>query len=164
MGFLTSLAIGIGAIIIVGWLSKATKAGLGLGELAGGIRGIIEQPLMGFGTGISAALSPRIAPELAPVFAPEWAPVGFEWFGDVSRWLFPSLRTEDRNNGNGGIIPPSNGGGAGARNGVLPGGIPISRTEDRKVTQFTAGKKALAEATAPRTEDRYTSGLKVYKA
>lgn len=162
MGFLTSLAIGVGAIILVGWLSKVTKAGAGLGELAGGVRSIVEQPLTGLGAGISAALSPRIAPELAPVFAPEWAPVGFEWFGDIQKWLFPSLRDEDRGTQNGGIVPPpSNGGGAGARPGLTP-----LRTEDRTtVSPFTAGKKALAEATASRTEDRYVAtGLRLYKA
>ena len=152
---LVSLAIGVGAIIIVGWLSKATRAGLGLGELAGGIRGIIEQPLMGFGKGISAALSPRIAPELAPVFAPEWAPVGFEWFEEMKKWFFPSLRNEDRANNK--KPPPTNG--AGARNGVTPGGIPITRKEDREA-QFTIGKRALAIAIAARTEDRNKAGYR----
>ena len=158
---LVSLAIGVGAIIVVGWLSKYTKAGLGLGELAGGIRGIIEQPLTGFGAGISAALSPRIAPEFAPRLAPElvWPEVWpFAPWGQFQ----PQADVETGN----GAPPPANGG-AGARNGIWPAGYGNgARQEDRVMqpAQFTRGKQILAREKAARQEDRaaYIASIEGY--
>jgi len=97
---LKSAAVGIGAIIAVGYLAIKTQAGKGLSELATGIVQSISSPFVAVGgglkvmsEGISAMLSPRIAPTIAPTFT--WK--GWDPFGK---------REEDRNNGNSGAEAP----------------------------------------------------------
>jgi len=108
---LKGLAIGVGAVILAGYIAQRTKAAEGLKGMAAGITQAIGAPFTGLGQGLSAlaggisdVFSPTIAPTIAPVF--DWS--GWLPFGNGNG------RPEDRNNGNG-AGKGFGGNGAGAR-------------------------------------------------
>lgn len=106
MPSLKGLAMGLGAVIVVGYLALRTGAARGIRELATGVTEAVASPFAGLGTGLTtlaAGVSDIFSPTIAPTIAPK-----FDW----SKWL-----PFGPGNGNGNGIP-TNGGGA--------------RTEDRK--------------------------------
>jgi len=143
MPSLKGLAVGVGAVIAVGYLALRTKAGTGLSSLATGIVQTISAPLVGvggglkiLGEGVSAFLSPTIAPTIAPKF---------DWSG----WNpFPSTTSNGTTNGNGTdpTTPMSQ--------------ISKTRTEDRPAGVRPPGypkTTPILPATLKRSEDRTVS-------
>lgn len=130
MPSMKGLAVGVGAVLIVGYLALKTGAARGLSDISAAVTQAVASPFAGLGTGLSTlaggisdVFSPTVAPTIAPIF--DWS--GWKPFGNGNG------RTEDRNNGNG-LKNGLNGGGGGAR------------TEDRN----GGGLPPIIAASAPR--------------
>ena len=151
MPSLKGLAVGVGAVIVVGYIALRTKAGEGLLQMATGVTKAVASPFAGLGeglgilgTGISAALSPTIAPTIAPKFDwSQWLPFGNGAINGNGNGN--GVRQEDRNgngNGNGLIAVVMTGGTTprttrpGGTEPTLPGFKP--RTEDRTTRKYIA--------------------------
>lgn len=154
MASLKGLAVGVGAVIVVGYLALKTGAAKGISDVAEAVTGAVASPFAGVGkglstlaTGISDVFSPTIAPRIAPTF--DWS--GWQPFGN-------GPRQEDRN-GNG-LKNGLNGGGGGARTEDRNGGqlIPIlSGPAPNGV--FKPKREPIAPGYTPRPEDRTHPGL-----
>jgi len=153
MASLKGLAVGVGAVIVVGYLALKTGAAKGISDVAEAVTGAVAAPFAGIGTGLSSlatGVSDVFSPTIAPTIAPK-----FDWSG----WLpfGPSNgngpRQEDRN-GNG-LTNGLNGGGGGARTEDRNGGtlIPIlSGPAPNGV--FKPKTEPIAPGYTPRPEDR----------
>ncbi|GAI41740.1 unnamed protein product, partial [marine sediment metagenome] len=111
MPSMKGLAVGVGAVLIVGYLALRTGAARGLSDIATSVTEAVASPFAGLGTGLSTlagGLSDVFSPTIAPTIAPK-----FDWSG----WL-PFGPGNGNGNGNGVN-------GAGARTGY--------RQEDRNL-------------------------------
>ena len=100
------LAVGVGAILIVGYLALKTGAARGLSDVAEAVTSAVASPFAGLGEGLSSlagGVSDIFSPTIAPTIAPK-----FDWSG----WLpFGPGNGNGTGNGNGNGNG-SNGGGA----------------------------------------------------
>jgi len=125
MASLKGLAVGVGAVIIVGYLALKTGAARGISDVAESVTSAVAAPFAGIGKGLSTlaigvsdVFSPTIAPTIAPKF--DWS--GWMPFGNGAE---TPARQEDRN-GNGNGIPTikiSNGGNGPILSGPAPNGV-----------------------------------------
>jgi len=147
MPSMKGLAVGVGAIIVVGYLALKTGAARGLQDIAGAVTSAVASPFAGLGTGLSTlagGVSDIFSPTIAPTIAPK-----FDWSG----WL-PFGPSNGNGNGNG-----VNGGGArqeDRKNGN--GNGPILSGPDPTQPKFVPKPPApsLPGYTEPRPEDRNT--------
>jgi len=156
MPSMKGLAVGVGAVLIVGYLALKTGAARGISDVAGAVTQAVASPFAGLGTGLStlsAGISDVFSPTIAPTIAPK-----FDWSG----WLpfGPSNgngRTEDRN-GNG-LGNGLNGGGGGARTEDRNGGalLPILSGPAPNGVYKPIAKLPTLPGFTPRTEDRRTA-------
>lgn len=137
MPSMKGLAVGVGAVLIVGYLALKTGAAKGISDVAGAVTSAVASPFAGLGTGLSSLaggvsdiFSPTIAPTIAPKF--DWS--GWKPFGPGPE---QPARLEDRN-GNGNGIPTikvsDTGNGKVNGNGIVNGNG--SRPEDRQLPRL----------------------------
>jgi len=156
MPSMKGLAVGVGAVLIVGYLALKTGAARGLSDISQSVTQAVAAPFTGLGTGlsslaggVSALFSPTVAPTIAPIF--DWS--GWKPFGNGNG------RTEDRDNGNG-LKNGLNGGGGGARTEDRNGGklIPILSGPAPNGVYKPSTSPSLPGYT-PRPEDRRSTGI-----
>ncbi|GAH70099.1 unnamed protein product [marine sediment metagenome] len=141
MASLKGLALGLTAIIAVGYIATKTGAAKGISGVAQAVTQTFMAPFKGIGeglstmgVGISKVLSPRVEPTFAPKFDwSEWMP-----FGPPSK-NGNGVRAEDRNNGNG-IIAVSH--------------VRIDVTEARRRELAAEGRTGPLYTVSARPEDR----------
>ncbi len=145
------LAVGVGAVLIVGYLALRTGAARGLSDIAGAVTEAVASPFAGLGsglstlsTGISDLFSPTVSPTIAPIF--DWS--GWKPFGNGTR----------NGNGNGnGLGNGLNGGGGGARGEDRQNGNGITVHGPDPTYKFEPDRpKILPGFTPKRPEDRNT--------
>lgn len=82
-GILLTLALALGAMVVLGAISKQTGAGVGLAELGAGLQQAISLPL-----------SPQIKPSIVPTIGLEFTPGIWQWWEGARSWwatIFPGL-------------------------------------------------------------------------
>jgi hypothetical protein len=151
MPSMKGLAVGVGAVLIVGYLALRTGAARGLSDIAESVTSAVASPFAGLGQGLSSlagGVSDIFSPTIAPTIAPK-----FDWSG----WL-PFGPGNGNGNGNG-----TNG--AGARTGYrqedrnLNGNGPILSGPDPTLPKFVKPTEPSLPGYTPgptRPEDRTT--------
>jgi len=113
MASLKGLALGLTAIIAVGYIATRTKAAAGISGLASAVTRAVAAPFAGLGEGfetLGAGFSTLMSPTMAPTFAPvfdwsQWKP-----FGNGNGAINGNgngVRDEDRNGNGNGLITVS---------------------------------------------------------